>query len=409
MTTTTNGTFRTCGEGSFSLTYTCSGPSCTYLNGFPNTTCTTSGSVLSCSNGVTCDATDYTYTSDFTYNQEQSLVTQTQNVQLGICGNFIISSDGTPGGTTSEVTDPGVVSCGSPSNSSTSSSYLMSSSQAPYTNQTTTLPFNTSALTSTSSQSKTTTGPPTTTTPVSFTGAASFQRPPRASIFLVFLLLASLFIQGATAANQPSDIVPARSDPIAPILISDNQNITSIELFRRASTEDPAQLVQDWEDVAKIIGEYVGGKLTKLTEKQQQLFEENFVNEIANAICVHYTGMYANQLITKIIGADLVEACITSALTIAVFDPPAELLAIFAASTMCNAIVGYIFDHTPVLSTITGMVDELCKIPKPCGNPDTLTDPLNCGFCNNTVCGCLLDLPSNENSPSSLSPGSLHF
>jgi hypothetical protein len=143
--------------------------------------------------------------------------------------------------------------------------------------------------------------------------------------------------------------------------------------------------------LAKTLGEYLGGKLNKLSDHEKQLFEENFVNELANAICEKYVGQYANQLITKIIGADLTEACTTAALASAVFEPPLEFLAVLVAGTACNAILGWLFDHTPVLSTITGMVDEICKIPKPCG--DLLTDPLNCGFCGNKVCGCLFILP----------------
>lgn len=47
-----------CGlQDAYALNFTCSGPGCDFLASFPNVTCTTSGSTLTCSNNVRCTGT----------------------------------------------------------------------------------------------------------------------------------------------------------------------------------------------------------------------------------------------------------------------------------------------------------------------------------------------------------------
>ncbi|KAI9863286.1 MAG: hypothetical protein M1824_000486 [Vezdaea acicularis] len=141
--TTAKGTFTSCGAGNpFALSFTCTGPSCSDLNGFPGTTCTTDGTTLTCNSGITC-AGPTNYTSEFSFSQTGDIVSQSQNVILKDCGSFTVTSDGTTGGTNVQIieskTCPGSNSS-APSNGTSSSSSSLSSSSARYTNGTATLP-----------------------------------------------------------------------------------------------------------------------------------------------------------------------------------------------------------------------------------------------------------------------------
>ena len=137
MASSASGTFTHCGPGQyFALDFTCTGPSCSALTGFPNTTCTTTGSVLSCTNGVTCTGPT-NYTSEFGFTQKDVIVSQTHKVAVD-CGEFEVSSDGTTGGTKSKVLD--TKECASNSSEGTSddhSSSFPSSSPTSYLNGTT--------------------------------------------------------------------------------------------------------------------------------------------------------------------------------------------------------------------------------------------------------------------------------
>lgn len=133
--TTLNGTLTTCGPGQyFSLQFTCNGPSCAGLSGFPNTTCTAdaTNTILTCSNGVTCPGPT-NYTANFNLSQTTDLVTQSQQILLpDFCEEIDVTSNGTTGGVNAQMIITG--SCGPPtgnntlpSGSSTSSSSTTSS------------------------------------------------------------------------------------------------------------------------------------------------------------------------------------------------------------------------------------------------------------------------------------------
>lgn len=138
MASSATGTFTHCGPGQpFALDFTCTGPSCSALTGFPNTTCTTGGdSVLSCTNSVTCTGPT-NYTSEFSFSQKDVIVSQKQKVTVD-CGEFELSSDGTTGGTKFKVLDTKECASGS-SNGTTDghSSSLPSSSPTSHLNGTT--------------------------------------------------------------------------------------------------------------------------------------------------------------------------------------------------------------------------------------------------------------------------------
>jgi hypothetical protein len=120
--TTAKGTVTSCGPGQdYSLDYTCTGPSCTYLDGFPSMTCTTAGDVLSCTNGVVCPG-QTNYTSQFTFTQADGPVSQTQLITLrDFCEDITLVSDGSTGGTNASFVSTGDCGPGG-SNSSSSSS-----------------------------------------------------------------------------------------------------------------------------------------------------------------------------------------------------------------------------------------------------------------------------------------------
>jgi hypothetical protein len=128
--TSAQGTVTSCGPGqAFSLQFTCAGPSCVDLNGFPNTTCTTDNTTLTCTNGVICPRPT-NYTSDFSFTQSNIIVSQTQTITLkDFCEEIDLTSDGTTGGTNATMVSTGPCGSGS-SNSSTSITTTTSSSSS---------------------------------------------------------------------------------------------------------------------------------------------------------------------------------------------------------------------------------------------------------------------------------------
>lgn len=355
--TTITGKLTSCGPTEyFSLTYTCTGPNCSNLNGFPNTTCTTDGTTLSCTNGVTCGETG-SYTSEFSYKQDKVVVANIHTVDMGDCGSFVVNSDGTTGGTTSSVTDAGSCMAGPPSNST---SILPSGTPLPSTNGTGS-PYVS----------------PSPSAPIPFTGGASARHPSRAAAFCFFLLTFTLFIQGTFALTPLNAYLEVRSIEATENEVAEIQPV-SMELVTRAT---PAEELEVFKEFANLVAEYVGGKIdsaTKPDPENKGLFAKNLVAEIENAICQHYAG----KLINAALGADLVEACVTAVLAAAVVDPPLELLAVFGAGTLCNVAVAKLF---PIIPEVTDkLVEAFCSEPKPCG--DLLNDPKNCGACGNVVC-----------------------
>ncbi|OCK75853.1 hypothetical protein K432DRAFT_396920 [Lepidopterella palustris CBS 459.81] len=165
--TTLNGKLTTCGPGQyFSLQFTCNGPSCAGLTGFPNTTCVadaTNTNVI-CSNGVTCPG-PANYTTNFNLSQTTGRATQSYQILLpDFCEEIDATSDGTTNGINAHMIITGP--CGPPignstvpsgnsttSNNGTSSSTSSSASLSATSASLTTLPVNSTSIASSSKSS----------------------------------------------------------------------------------------------------------------------------------------------------------------------------------------------------------------------------------------------------------------
>jgi hypothetical protein len=160
--------------------------------------------------------------------------------------------------------------------------------------------------------------------------------------------------------------------------LSENTAVTSVVLFKPIVapatnvTDALAQraLTAGWEELANLFGEYLADKISTPE------FADNLVAEVEDAICKHAAG----ELVTKALGVDLVETCVTAIYTAnALTAPEAEFLSVFGASILCNLLV------SSALSGIGEIVDTICAEPKPCSE-DLTTDNANCGACGNVVC-----------------------
>jgi hypothetical protein len=406
--TNVQGGFAACGT-SYSLKYTCTGSNCDVLSDFPNATCTgTAETILSCDNGITCPGGSG-YTSTFNYTQSNGLVSQSQSIDLGACGSFLVSSDGTTGGTTTSVTNMGESSCNTTLTNSTLPISSSSSSTSSLTSQTSVSSLSTGTSTSselpgvssssTSPKTSSSPGPPGTPTPskngttisppiqtVTKSYGVATVRPPSMQVFFLCLILGMFFlVQGAAALAEPDALpLPAHNSEalFSPAELAE-LNAKSLDIIDRSLQErDGASDAKIWTEVVSLLAEYVGGKLNTILSSSNPCksgFAQNFLAEIENAVCVKAGG----QVINAVLGADLAGACTTAILAGAVLDPPAELIAIFTAGVACNFMVSYLYSHTPILSDITQFVDFVCSQPQPCG--DLLTDPNNCGCCGNVV------------------------
>lgn len=75
-----------CGkDGLYSFHFTCTGPDCSILEGFPVATCTTEGEALTCDNGVTCDEQTALLVSEFTYTQEGEAFYMDRKIRFPHC------------------------------------------------------------------------------------------------------------------------------------------------------------------------------------------------------------------------------------------------------------------------------------------------------------------------------------
>ena len=112
--TSANGTYIDCGDDNFALSFTCSGPSCSGLQGFPlNVTCTNlSSTSIQCSNGITCQNPSK-FTSIFSFNQNNLTTSQNQNITTG-GKSYILTDQGTPNSTTVIQTSSGSTLLSSP-------------------------------------------------------------------------------------------------------------------------------------------------------------------------------------------------------------------------------------------------------------------------------------------------------
>ena len=96
--TSANGTYIDCGDDDFSLSFNCTGPSCSALQGIPfNITCTnvtsTSESIQG-NNGITCQNPS-NFTSNFSFYQKNLTTSQTRNIMTG-SKSYILTDQGTP-------------------------------------------------------------------------------------------------------------------------------------------------------------------------------------------------------------------------------------------------------------------------------------------------------------------------
>jgi hypothetical protein len=392
--TSATGTFTSCGPGQFfSLQFDCTGPSCTSLDGFPRTTCTTNGNTLSCTNGVECSGPT-NYTSSFTFTQEDIVVSQRQEIVVSNCESFVLTSDGTTGGTSVDIIKD---TC---SNSSSKSS-------VPYSNHTTTakssstdikivqtatLISNTTVCpgatglaggstasgiysspglygnaTSVSTQGST---PYFTPQPSILTGSAFRRSTYRPGFLCLLLLVVALFTHGTAASSFHEDNALQLREIPSDFEAADF-NATKLNLAKRA-------LPELFSKFADLFGEYLAGKLTTATSPEGgELFADNLIGEVEEAVCDHLVG---GALSTALI-PELVETCVTAVYTgNALVAPELEFLSVLGATVLCNYAVNEAF---PGIGELT---DAVCKDKKPCG--DLLTDPNNCGSCGNVVSFC---------------------
>ena len=194
------------------------------------------------------------------------------------------------------------------------------------------------------------------------------------------MLLFGLLVQGTHASTHSFHATPREFTPVEHD-VPDNYalvNYTQHELAKR-------ELAPGWKAFSDAFSEYLAGKLSSPE------FADNLVEELAEAVCDHATG----QVITKALGVDLVEECVTAVYTAnALTAPELEFLSVFGASVLCNLLV------SEALPGIEELTDAICKQPKPCSE-DLLTDPNNCGSCGNVVSldifspGALAILPSS--------------
>lgn len=192
-----------------------------------------------------------------------------------------------------------------------------------------------------------------------YTGAAAPRVRSSFPVLGMLVLLCSLFIQTSLASGEHMQHEQLRRSLRAHDTAAKGMNL---DLHQRA-------LTPGWKTFASDLAEYLAGKINSAE------FAENLVAEVEEAVCDHAAGV----VITKIIGADLVEECVAAIYVgNALVAPEAEFLAVLYASMLCNVLVA------EALPGIGALTDAICKEPKPCSE-DPLTDANNCGSCGN-VC-----------------------
>ena len=112
--TSANGTYIDCGNDDFAVSFSCTGPSCSGLQGFPlNIACTNlSSTSVQCSNGITCQNPS-NFTSIFSFYQNNLTTSQTQNITTG-GKSYMLTDQGTPNSTTVTQTSSGITLLSSP-------------------------------------------------------------------------------------------------------------------------------------------------------------------------------------------------------------------------------------------------------------------------------------------------------
>jgi hypothetical protein len=194
--------------------------------------------------------------------------------------------------------------------------------------------------------------------------ASSFRHRNTPAVWCVVLLLFGLLVQGTHASTYTFHATPGEFTPVE-LDVPDNRalvNYTQHELAKR-------ELTPGWKAFSDAFSAYLAGKLSTPE------FADNLVDEVTEAVCDNAAG----QVITKALGVDLVEECVTAIYTAnALTAPELEFLSVFGASILCNLLV------SEALPGIDALTNAICNQPKPCSE-DLLTDPNNCGSCGNVV------------------------
>lgn len=157
MTTSAVGSIAYCNPLGYAISFACTGPNCSFLDGIPVATCTEDAGTISCTNGVTCPSD--APTANFSIEQIGTAITLESILDMGDCGSFKITSDGRSAGTTYVTLNPTNENCPVPgaSISSVISSSAVPSSTGVLASESLELSIHSSvssSTTSTSAQSK---------------------------------------------------------------------------------------------------------------------------------------------------------------------------------------------------------------------------------------------------------------
>lgn len=359
--TTTIGKFAYCGRGRlFSLELDCSGPACSSLDGFPNTTRSTKGSHFIYSNGITCPR-GTNYSANFNFTVKDGFVWQTEQANLGGGEAFAFSIDG--------ITGDNYLGYQNNSNSPITTSLVP---------ETTSLPSSpaTSSVSPSSSHSS---------------GAMSARHPPRLSFLALLFLVLCCIIQGTAAlscAHEESPLGLAKAETsVVGIPESGNPKLRS----RSESPFDKA--------FSDLYGEYVGSKVQKAANRDR-VFLKHLGEEIGQAICEHFAysvidaALVGQQMSVAIDGtSNIVSQQLIRFLELD--GEGAAMAAAIAAGVLANFGVNELFPDAG--KEASARCEELLNVPEPCPTGEALlTDPKNCGFCETEVYapGSLLYLTS---------------
>ncbi len=400
--TTAEGSFTICGpDQPFALQYTCTGTSCSGLDSFPNTTCTTSGTTLTCSNGVTCSGPS-NFTADFTLTQPIKAVVQTWDLKLtDLCTTIEFNSNGTTSGFTSIKKDTGGCADDSGSSSVSSGPASASTTSKPYGNSTTsrggssyvtyvttigtkvetvvTCPgsdLDTAAPSTTPGHACTTCGAggaggtgaggpttahssasatstPKSSQPIVTVSAASMPKKLGPGLLLsVFLVLFALFPSAmalGTGSDGQLDVSPIgvaqRSpDPVEADMIEVVPGAVSVRKDALVHLSD-RDLTPFWKKFSELASEYLSGKVTDPS------VADTVVAEIEDAVCSHMAAEVVSKALTRALKVDLIaevtEACMAAAAIVFIPSGPiGEIAVALISGTLCGVLVSEAFPGT---------------------------------------------------------------
>jgi hypothetical protein len=186
--------------------------------------------------------------------------------------------------------------------------------------------------------------------------------------FISLILCFFIFVDATAAFSTTTPMTEVSSSHFT-LGSSTLPNVTNLELRKRATQPAPG-----WKQFADLFTEYLAGKISTPE------LAGNLVDELAEAVCDHATGV----LITKAFGVDLVEACVAAidvaggVAALGTLQPEIEFAAVLGSGILCNLLV------SEALPGIGALTDAICKQEKPCSE-NLQTDVNNCGRCGNTV------------------------